>query len=316
MDPQGRYGVNQGPRGNAQGRIGALAADVGGSSEGIARAASGGMAGKTPADAQRKSMGLFSFLQPIASIAAAVPGPWQPIAAGASALMGGIEQNNANAKAASAAGAAQGAEGNALLGRAGIAGDLTGTPDYSGILKAGQGVYNTFKANEGGVANPGALLKDMQGQSYEKAIEGTLSDWVGQQEAAANILGGNAGAYNNIGRQAGAAANASGNPFSNFMNILNGLKLGGASSPSPVMPNASTPVLPPAETPSLTPPSTSLSPNGLPGTKFGGGTGILNGGGMTTMFPGSAGGFPAGGNPNLTLQSAKPKTNTKTGLGS
>jgi hypothetical protein len=222
MDSRGVNGIGQGYKGVQQGPAGALAGATGGAQEGISRAASGGMEGKTPADAQRKSMGLFDFLSPIASLASSIPGPWQPFAMGASALLGGLSGSKAQGQAAGAAGAAQGAQGNALQGASNIAGKLAGTPDYSGILNAERSGIETLRANQGGIANQGAVMKDLAGNNTTNAISGALAGNAGRQEAAAGILQGNAGQYNQIGQQAGSAAQSFGNPFQSLLNTVQG----------------------------------------------------------------------------------------------
>jgi hypothetical protein len=176
---------------------------------------------------ERKPMGLFDFLAPIASIGAQIPGPWQPYAMGASALMGAFGANSAKNKAAGAAGAAQGAQAGAMAGEAGIANQLSSAPDYGGTLQAENQGINTLKANMGGIANPGALIKDLQGGNIEKAIAGDNANKTQRQEGAAGILNNLSGGYNQIGTQAGAAANAQGNPFGGLMQSIPGMIGGG-----------------------------------------------------------------------------------------
>jgi hypothetical protein len=126
------------------------------------------------------------------------------------------QQSQAN----NAAMQAQGAQGNALAGASGIAGQLAGPPDYSGIVKAEQSGINTLKSGVGGVANPNSVVGEMGGQNISRAISGANSDQLEAQKAAAGILGNTSGAYNQIGQQAGQAASAQGNPFSLFSNAL------------------------------------------------------------------------------------------------
>jgi hypothetical protein len=230
MDSRGVNGITQGYKGVQQGPAGALAGATAGAQEGISRAASGGMEGKTPADAQRKSMGLFDFLSPIASLASSIPGPWQPFAMGASALLGGLSGSSAQQKASGAAGAAQGSQGNALQGASNIAGQLAGPPDYSGTINAERSGIETLKANQGGIANPGAVMKDLAGNNITNAIAGDNAGKTQRLEGAAGILQGNATQYNQIGQQAGAAAQAMGNPFQSLLNTTQGGGLNGIGS--------------------------------------------------------------------------------------
>lgn len=225
MNAQGIAGAQQGPSGVSQGFKGAQEGLSNGASTGIQRAADGGMAGSAPGatSSARKPMGLFSFIQPLAGLAASVPGPWQPFAAGASALLNMTSQN----KDAAAAGAAQGAEGNALAGASGIAGRLVGPPDYSGIVKAENSGIQDLKNNVGGVANPKAVTETMQGGNIGRAIEGANANQDANLNSAAGILQRNAGAYNQIGAQAGAAAQAQGNPFQLFSDTIAGGGAGG-----------------------------------------------------------------------------------------
>lgn len=81
---------------------------------------------------------------------------------------------------------------------------------------------NTLKNNLGGIANPGAVLKDLQGDALGKSISGANQDRDANLKAAAGIEQGVGSQYNQIGTQAGAAANAQGNPFSLFSNALQG----------------------------------------------------------------------------------------------
>jgi hypothetical protein len=125
-------------------------------------------------------------------------------------------------KASQASQAAQGAQGNALLGESNIAQSMLNPPDYSGIVKAEQSGINTLKSGVGGVANPNSVVGDMGGQNISRAISGANSDQLDAQKAAAGILGNTSSAYNQIGTQAGSAAQAQGNPFSLFSNALQG----------------------------------------------------------------------------------------------
>jgi hypothetical protein len=311
-DPRGIPGQNQGFQGSTQGGIGSLVGKLAGPSEGIARAASGGMEGKTPADAQRKSMGFFDFLKPIVG---AIPGVGTALSLGMDAL-GAVQGLNAQNQAKRAAGAAQGAQGSALAGQTSIANQLAGQQDYSGIINAEKSGVNTFMRDQGGVANPGAVAKDMLGQNVENAISGVLGQRTNQVGEASSILGGTASAYNQIGQQAGAAAQ--GNPFSSFMTALQGVDWGGAkggvSSPG-VSPAGNMAIAGSQGT--LAPPGSGLSaPNGLPNVPYGGGTGALGpttgaGIGIGNAFPGSAGMTGAANNalPSLdTLGASKKKT--------
>jgi hypothetical protein len=262
-------------------------------------------------------MGFFDFLKPIAGIASAVPGPWQPFAAGASALLGGIDQSNAQKQAKAAAGAAQGAEGSALAGETSLANRLAGQPDYSGIINAEKSGVNTFMRDQGGVANPGAVAKDMLGQNVENAISGVLGQRRADLGAAGSLLGNTVDPYNRIGTQAGTAANT-GNPFSGFMQALGGLNLGGQGGSSP---NGAIPAQPgdaaiAGSMGTLNPGSGLSAPNGLPNVPYGGGTGTLGpstgaGLGIGNAFPGSDGMTGAANNalPSLnTLGASKKKT--------
>jgi hypothetical protein len=235
MTSQGLLGAGQGSQGVSQGYQGAQEGLSNGSSTGMQRAADGGM---TPAPAsqtntQRKTMGLFSLLAPLASF---IPGVG-PLIGGALSAVGGMQAQNQANKAAQAA---QGAQGNALAGASGIAGQLSGPPDYSGIVKAEQSGINSLKSGVGGVANPNAVVGQMAGNNIGQAIEGANANQSANLKSAAGIEQGNASQYNQIGTQAGAAAQAQGNPFSLFSNalsgagglggILGGLSGGGGSS--------------------------------------------------------------------------------------
>jgi hypothetical protein len=132
-------------------------------------------------------------------------------------MIGGMQsQNQAN----SAAQNAQGAQGNALLGASNIAQQLSGPPDYSGIIKAEQSGINTLKSGVGGVANPNAVTGQMAGNNIGQAISGANANQSANLQAAAGIEQGNASQYNQIGQQAGKAASSQGNPFSLFSNAL------------------------------------------------------------------------------------------------
>jgi hypothetical protein len=220
MTSQGLFGAGQGSQGASQGYQGAQEGLSNGSSTGMQRAASGGMTPNpsSQSDTQRKPMGLFSFLAPLAGLAANIPGPIGMIGSGISAIAGMAGQSQAN----SAAMNAQGGQTGALAERAGIAENLMGPPDYSGIVKAEQSGINSLKAGVGGVANPNAVVGQMAGNNIGQAIEGANADYNKSQEAAAGILGANATQYNEIGQQAGKAAQAQGNPFSLFSNALQG----------------------------------------------------------------------------------------------
>jgi hypothetical protein len=138
-------------------------------------------------------------------------------------------QNKAN----QAAQAAQGAQGNALLGESNIAQQMLNPPDYSGIVKAEQSGINTLKSGVGGVANPNSVVGEMGGQNIGRAIEGANAGQLDSQKAAAGILQNTGSSYNQIGQQAGSAAQAQGNPFSLFSNALKGAGgLGGIFSGS------------------------------------------------------------------------------------
>lgn len=196
-------GMLQGPQGMLQGPIGALVGEATGAEEGMRRA-----------EGRKGPMGLFSFLAPLAS---AIPGVGPLVSAGLGAL-GRLQNQGA---ASGAANAAQLAEAQ-QLGLAGDAAKKLLNPDYSGILDAERSGFETFKANEGG-ANPGAAAKDIAGNNLGQAIAGTVANRNNALEGAAGISQGNAGSYNRIGQQAGAAANAGGNPFSGFLTALQGL---------------------------------------------------------------------------------------------
>lgn len=220
MDSRGLAGIAQGPSGVTQG------------AQGVMEAAKNGPKNAAMSSAgERKPMGLFSFLAPLAGIASAIPGPWQPFAAGASALLGGISSHNAQNQAAGAAGAAQGAQSGALAGETGIANRLASAPDYGGTLQAESQGINTLQRNMGGIANPGALIKDLQGQNIQNAIRGDNEGQSQRLGYASSILSGTGQAYNNIGTQAGAAANAQGNPFGGLMQSIPGM-IGGGPGPS------------------------------------------------------------------------------------
>lgn len=220
MTSQGMAGAGQGSRGASQGYQGTQEGLTNGSSTGMQRAADGGMnpAPSSQSDTKRKPMGLFSFLAPLAGLAANIPGPIGMIGSGISAIAG-MQQQQAQNKAA---GAAQGAQGNALLARSNIAENLTGEPDYSGIVKAENSGINSLRAGVGGIANPNAVVGETAGNNIGTAIEGANSQYFKNQNDAAGILGGNATQYNQIGTQAAGAAQAGGNPFSLFANQLQG----------------------------------------------------------------------------------------------
>ncbi len=163
-------------------------------------------------------MGLFGSLSKLAPLVSMIPG-WGTAAGAGLSLLGGLDsQNQAN----SAAMNAQGGQTGALAGASGIASQLAGPPDYSGIVKAEQSGINSLKAGVGGVANPNAVVGQMAGNNIGQAIEGANAGQAQRQESAAGILQGNATQYNQIGQQAGAAAQAQGNPFSLFSNALQG----------------------------------------------------------------------------------------------
>lgn len=225
MTSQGLAGAGQGSRGASQGYQGTQEGLTNGSSTGMQRAADGGMnpAPSSQSDTKRKPMGLFSFLAPLAGLAANIPGPIGMIGSGISAIAG-MQQQQAQNKAA---GAAQGAQGNALLGRSNIAESMLQQPDYSGVVKAEQSGINSLRSGVGGVANPNAVVGEMGGQNIGRAIEGANANQLTRQTGAADILGGNATQYNQIGTQATSAAQAGGNPFSLFSNALQGGGLGG-----------------------------------------------------------------------------------------
>ena len=234
MTSQGMFGAQQGSQGVSQGYQGTQEGLTNGSSTGMQRAQSGGM---NPAptsqssNTQRKPMGLFSMLAPLASF---IPGVG-PLIGGALSAFGSMQQQN---QANNAAQSAQGAQGNALAGASGIAGQLAGAPDYSGIVKAEQSGINTLKSGVGGVANPNAVVGQMAGNNIGQAISGANQGQDARLQAAAGIEQGNASQYNHIGQQAGSAAQASGNPFSLFSNALSsagGLKgiFGGSGQAAP-----------------------------------------------------------------------------------
>lgn len=217
MNAQGLYGAQQGPSGVSQGYKGTQEALSNGASTGMERAASGGMEPSQPGQTSptRKTMGLFSFLAPLASL---VPGVGPLLGAGLSA----IGNMQAQDQAKSAAAAAQAGQGGALAGASGIASNLTGSPDYSGIIRAENSGINALRSGVGGVANPNAVVGDMAGQSLETAISGANQDRDANLKSAAGILDNTGRQYNQIGQQAGAAANAQANPFSLFSNALSG----------------------------------------------------------------------------------------------
>jgi hypothetical protein len=218
MTSQGLFGAGQGSQGASQGYQGAQEGLSNGSSTGMQRAANGGM---NPAptssgtNTTRQPMGLFSMLAPLAS---AIPGIG-PLIGGALSMFGGMQNQNAQNQAAMNA---QGAQTGALAGASGIAGQLAGPPDYSGIVKAEQSGINSLKAGVGGVANPNAVVGQMAGNNIGQAISGANAGQAQRQESAAQILQNNGSQYNEIGQQAGKAAQASGNPFSLFSNALQG----------------------------------------------------------------------------------------------
>jgi hypothetical protein len=145
-----------------------------------------------------------------------IPG-WGTMAGAGLSMLGGMDsQNQANGAAMNA----QGAQGNALAGASGIAGQLAGPPDYSGIVKAEQSGINSLKAGVGGVANPNAVVGQMGGDNIGRAIEGANANHASNLGEAARIEQGNAAQYNQIGTQAGAAAQSQGNPFSLFANSM------------------------------------------------------------------------------------------------
>lgn len=223
MTSQGLAGAGQGSRGASQGYQGAQEGLSNGSSTGMQRAASGGM---TPAptssgtNTTRQPMGLFSMLAPLVS---AIPG-WGPLAGGALSMLSGMgAQNQANQAAQNA----QGGQTGALAGASGIAGQLAGPPDYSGIVKAEQSGINSLKAGVGGVANPNAVVGQMAGNNIGNAISGANAGQASRLNDAASILQGNATQYNQIGQQAGKQAQSGGSPFSLFSNALQGGDGGG-----------------------------------------------------------------------------------------
>ena len=216
MTSQGLFGAGQGSQGVSQGYQGAQEGLTNGSSTGMQRAASGGMTPNPSTNTQRNTMGFnIGTLAPLVSM---IPG-WGPIAGGLMSAVGGMQQQGG---ANSAAMNAQGAQTGALAGASGIAGQLAGPPDYSGIVKAEQSGVNSLKAGVGGVANPNAVVGQMQGNNIGNAISGANQNQDARLQAAAGIEQGNASQYNTIGQQAGAAAQAQGNPFSLFSNALSG----------------------------------------------------------------------------------------------
>lgn len=220
MTSQGLAGAGQGSRGASQGYQGTQEGLANGSSTGMQRAADGGMNPAPPrqTNTQRKPMGLFSGLAKLAPLVSMIPG-WGTMAGAGLSMLGGMDsQNQANGAAMNA----QGAQGNALAGASGIAGQLAGPPDYSGIVKAEQSGINSLKAGVGGVANPNAVVGQMGGDNIGRAIEGANANHASNLGEAARIEQGNATQYNQIGTQAGAAAQSQGNPFSLFSNALQG----------------------------------------------------------------------------------------------
>lgn len=149
---------------------------------------------------------------------------WLPAAAGAgAALMGGFDSAAQQRQAGAAAETAQGNEQNALAGEAGLAQQIATGPDLQSLIDAQGSNIATLKSNIGGVANPGALYKDLSGQNIENALKSSIETRSSNLSSAANILGGTVSPYNTIGQQAQTAAGAGGNPFQPFMSALGAL---------------------------------------------------------------------------------------------
>jgi hypothetical protein len=166
---------------------------------------------------------------PVASIVAApftagTSLAWLPAAAAAGgALIGGIDSANQQKAAGAAAEAAQGNEQNALAQQAGLAQQIAQGPDLQALINAEGSNIATLKSNIGGIANPGALYKDLSGQNLQNALQSVIATRTGNLSTAANILGGTAGEYNTIGQQAEKAATGEGNPFDTFFSTFSKL---------------------------------------------------------------------------------------------
>lgn len=138
---------------------------------------------------------------------------WLPAAAGATgAAIAGIDASNDQKAAAAAQNAAETNQQNALAQNSSLAQQIAQGEPWQSLVNAQGSDIATLKANEGGIANPGALYSDLSGTNLNNALQSSIATRTGNLSAAAGILGGNASQYGNIAQQAGEAGQ--GNPWS------------------------------------------------------------------------------------------------------
>jgi hypothetical protein len=130
-----------------------------------------------------------------------------------SAIEGVTQANKAQASAAAAT-----QNQSANLAQVGsLAQQEAQGPSFQSLLDAQKGGIASLKAQDGGIANEGALIKNLYGQNIENALGASISQRDANLNGAGNLL---LGAGSQYGGQAATAAGATQNPSSGISSAV------------------------------------------------------------------------------------------------
>lgn len=148
---------------------------------------------------------------------------WLPGILGAGAgILGGIDQQNASNQASSAANAAYGNEESALGGDEALAKQLAQGPSFQSLLNAQQGGIQTLKSQAGGIANEGALIKQLYGGDVTNALQASIGQRDTNLMDAGSLLTSAASGYGGIGGNYQRVAQSAPNPWTNVLGSVYG----------------------------------------------------------------------------------------------